>query len=57
MAERLKDLFFTDEFIAELGKAIYTIYPDFDQEEFTRLIFSEGWESMESWSATCAWEP
>lgn len=47
MAERLKDLFFTDTFIVDLGKAIKGVYPDFDQDEFCRLIYAGDWEDKE----------
>ena len=47
MTERLKDLFFSDQFIAELGKAIKGVYSDFDQDEFKRLIYADDWESKE----------
>jgi 3-methyladenine DNA glycosylase AlkC len=47
MAERLKDLFFKDEFITELGDAIQNGYPDFDQIDFNHLIYSDEWEGME----------
>jgi 3-methyladenine DNA glycosylase AlkC len=47
MAERLKDLFFSEEFIIELGNALKTAYADFDQMEFNRQIYAEDWESKE----------
>lgn len=47
MAERLKDLFFTDRFIRELGNAIKTAYPAFKEEEFNRLVYDKDWESKE----------
>ena len=47
MAERLKDRFFSDIFINDLGKAIFDIYPDFDRAEFGNLIYSDGWEGKE----------
>jgi 3-methyladenine DNA glycosylase AlkC len=49
MAERLKDLFFTDKFIRELENAIKTAYPDFEQEEFNRLA-SEGCRPRLPWA-------
>lgn len=45
MADRLKDRFFTDEFLAELGTAIRGVFPDFDQKEFNQLIREDDWES------------
>lgn len=47
MTERLKDLFFSDKFITELGSAISGVYPGFDQAEFYRLLYADGWESKE----------
>ncbi len=47
MAERLKDLFFSDKFFTELGAAIQGVYPDFDQIEFNHLIYGDDWESKE----------
>jgi 3-methyladenine DNA glycosylase AlkC len=47
MTERLKDLFFSDTFIAELGNVIKEVYPDFDQDEFNRLIFMNDWANKE----------
>ena len=39
MPEKLKDLFFTDLFIDQLGDAIRDVYPDFEREKFTRLVY------------------
>ena len=47
MAERLKDLFFSEKFIADLGQAIKDVYPGFKQDEFNGLIFSDNWEGKE----------
>ena len=47
MAEKLKDLFFTTSFIAQLGDAIQQIYPDFDKEQFTSLVYDGTWETKE----------
>jgi 3-methyladenine DNA glycosylase AlkC len=47
MTERLKDLFFSDKFIAVLGSTIKGTYPDFDQAEFNRLLYADDWESKE----------
>ncbi len=47
MAERLKDRFFSDKFIEELGDAILRLYPDFDKAEFSRLVYSDDWENKE----------
>jgi len=47
MSERLADIFFSDQFIRELGKTIKGVYPDFDQEKFNRLIYSDDWNNME----------
>lgn len=47
MAERLKDRFFSEKFIVNLGKAILKVNPDFDQSAFIGLIYNEGWEDRE----------
>lgn len=47
MAERLKDLFFTEGFLTELGSAIKAVYPGFDQAGFNNLIHSDDWENKE----------
>jgi len=47
MPEKLKDLFFSDKFIMELGNATQDVYPDFDQTEFNHLIYGDDWESKE----------
>lgn len=47
MAERLKDRFFSEKFIKELGEAIKGVYPDFDKLELSRLIYSDDWEEKE----------
>jgi len=47
MTERLKDLFFSDQFIEELGDSIKEVYPDFDLAKFKRLVYTDDWESKE----------
>lgn len=47
MAERLKDLFFSETFIKELGQAIKVVFPGFKQAEFYRQIYTEDWEGKE----------
>ncbi len=47
MTERLKDIFFSDKFIAELRQAIKEAYPDFNLAEFNRLIYTDDWEGKE----------
>ena len=47
MPEKLKDLFFTDQFFIELGKAIHELYPEFDKDGFIRSIFDKEWERRE----------
>ena len=47
MTERLKDLFFSEDFLAELGKAIKEVYPDFDRDGFHQKIYSEDWDKKE----------
>ena len=45
MPEKLKDLFFSDKFIAKLGDNIQNIYPSFDQKKFNHLIYSDDWKN------------
>ena len=47
MSERLVDMFFSEEFIRELGNSIKGLYPGFDQATFTSLIYADGWEKKE----------
>lgn len=47
MTERLKDMFFTDDFISELGASIKEFYPGFDQSEFRHQVYGDDWESKE----------
>ena len=47
MSERLVDMFFSDQFIRDLGNAIKGVFPEFDLEKFRRLIYSEDWNSKE----------
>lgn len=47
MTERLKDLFFSDKFIKELGDSIKEVYPDFDLSMFNQFVFGDDWENKE----------
>lgn len=47
MPERLKDLFFTESSIGDLGDAIEQVYPAFDKEKFTALVFDADWGNKE----------
>ena len=47
MAERLKDMFFTNQFITDLGEAIQGEYPEFDRARFSGLIYTNDWEDKE----------
>lgn len=47
MAERLKDLFFTQDSINEFANAILKHYPDFDKQLFLKLMSDESLESKE----------
>lgn len=47
MAERLKDIFFADEFIERLGDALRAADPGFDAARFSRLVHDEHWEGRE----------
>ena len=46
MAERLKDIFFTDSSIASLADAINAVYQRFDRNKFLDLIYSHDWENQ-----------
>ncbi|HJX38453.1 MAG TPA: DNA alkylation repair protein [Anaerolineae bacterium] len=47
MPEKLKDLFFTASFIAELAEALHRVCPDFDGDRLSNLVFDASWESRE----------
>jgi 3-methyladenine DNA glycosylase AlkC len=47
MAERLKNMFFTASSINDVAGTLKEYYPGFDKEKFTRLVFTEDWESKE----------
>ena len=47
MPDKLKDLFFKEEYFSRLGNAIQKVYPEFDQAHFKQLIYGEAWDSME----------
>lgn len=47
MPEQLKNIFFTETSIDELGKAIQQVYGDFNIETFTTLVFDDTWGSLE----------
>jgi 3-methyladenine DNA glycosylase AlkC len=47
MPDKLKDLFFTASFVAQLGDAIQRVVPDFDRDKFSNLVFDASWESRE----------
>lgn len=47
MPEKLKDVFFTNSFIEQLGAAIRQVHPTFDQAKFTGLVFDDSWEARE----------
>jgi 3-methyladenine DNA glycosylase AlkC len=47
MPEKLKDLFFTSSSIGQLGEAIEQVYPAFEKERFTALVFDADWDSRE----------
>jgi 3-methyladenine DNA glycosylase AlkC len=47
MAERLKDMFFTQSSMNEFAETIKKIYPAFDKKKFLSLIFDSTWESQE----------
>ena len=47
MAEPLKEMFFTDEFIEQLGQRIQAAYPEFDRERLTQLVHDADWADRE----------
>lgn len=47
MPERLKDIFFANAFIEQLGQAIGQVYPEFDQKEFAHLVYDDAWTTRE----------
>jgi 3-methyladenine DNA glycosylase AlkC len=47
MAERLKDMFFTQESINKFVDAIQKQHPDFDKKRFCRLMFDKSFETKE----------
>ena len=47
MPEKLKDIFFSNEFIDQLGDTIHQIHPVFDTSKFNQLVFGDNWEDKE----------
>ena len=47
MPEKLKDLFFTDSFVAQLGDAIQRVLPNFDRAKRDHLVFDADWKTRE----------
>jgi 3-methyladenine DNA glycosylase AlkC len=47
MPQKLKDLFFSSSFINQLADIIQNIYPAFDKDKFTDLIYDRRWEARE----------
>ncbi|MBN2413464.1 DNA alkylation repair protein [candidate division KSB1 bacterium] len=47
MAERLKDIFFTETSLNKFADTIKQYYPEFDKKKFLALVFDENWESLE----------
>jgi 3-methyladenine DNA glycosylase AlkC len=47
MPEKLKDLFFTPSFVAQLGNAIQQVLPNFDKANLNDLVFDAGRETRE----------
>jgi len=47
MAERLKDMFFTQESVSTFADTIKNNYPGFDKKRFMELVFDETFESKE----------
>jgi len=47
MAERLKDIFFTETSLNNFGDTIKQYYPEFNKEKFLNLVFNDEWLSKE----------
>jgi len=47
MAERLKDMFFTQGSVNKMADTIGRFYPQFDKEKFRSLIFDENFDALE----------
>ena len=47
MAKRLKEMFFSEEFINKLGKSIKEVYPTFELEKFCARVCGGSWSKME----------
>lgn len=47
MAEKLKNMFFTQESIQAFANAILHHYSEFDQQKFKALVFDGNWENLE----------
>ncbi len=47
MAERLKDIFFTEESVRRMGDAIYRAWESFDMEGFVVSVFDDDFEALE----------
>src|SRR4030042_5071020 len=47
MPQKLKALFFTASFIAELAEALHRVCDDFDGDRCSNLVFDASWESRE----------
>ena len=47
MPEKLKDRFFSEQFIQDLGIAIHRVYPQFSRNRFYKLTADDYWEDKE----------
>ena len=47
MPRKLKDTFFPDSYISELGDALQRAHVAFDRARFTRLVLDETWKARE----------
>ena len=47
MAEKLKDMFFSESFVRGLARAIGAVDEKFEKERFVRLVFDKDWEERE----------
>ncbi len=47
MAEKLKELFFTEKSIEKFADSLKKAWPDFDKNKFSKLIYTDEWKDLE----------
>ncbi|GAH14314.1 unnamed protein product, partial [marine sediment metagenome] len=47
MADRLKDMFFTNSTINQFADIIRQYHPEFNKDRFVNLVFNDEWNSKE----------